>query len=214
MPLTLKEHTRTTCEARRLDLLQVGGAIAARRAASQPAVEVHRHGTEIASGALEADVTVGPHQVLGGILSVPYTESRQHPTTGIHQRAVGRAPRQVVDHNEPRVSRNGIGSLDPVPHIARPTQNEMKVWTGQGLLQIRLAPVLFDPGVRKAVSNLRALGDGRTISVSNPELRHERKEVRRNSHTSQIDEARHDRSRCRASLPLLGSSQRRPFVVN
>src|SRR5918994_7109407 len=40
-----------------------------RRAAAEPSVEVHRHRAEIASSAPEADMTVGPYQVLGGILS-------------------------------------------------------------------------------------------------------------------------------------------------
>jgi hypothetical protein len=44
-----------------------------RRAAREPPVEVHRQRAEVASSAPEANVTVGPHQVLGAVLGAPDT---------------------------------------------------------------------------------------------------------------------------------------------
>jgi len=60
----------------------------------------------------------------------------------------------------------------------------MKVWAGEFLLEIRLAPIVFDLGVREAISSLRAppeprlaFSDRGTAPVPNPKLRHEMKKI-------------------------------------
>ncbi|HZA33875.1 MAG TPA: hypothetical protein VE505_03050 [Vicinamibacterales bacterium] len=97
-------------------------------------------------------MTIGPHQVLGRILSIPDAESPKHATTGVHQRIGGRARREVMNYHEPRVPGGDFGSLGPVPPFSRPTQKEMKMRTGEFFLEIGRAPITFDLGVREAIS--------------------------------------------------------------
>ena len=122
----------------------------------EPTIEVHRHPTEIASSAPEADVAVGSHQVLGGTQSRPHPQSRQHSIRGVDQCAGVWGRRQVMNNNEARMPRAYSSSLGPIPPVPRPTQNEMKVRTGKFLLEILGPPIVLDPGVREAISSLRA----------------------------------------------------------
>jgi hypothetical protein len=90
-----------------------------------------------------------------------------------------------MDGNEPRVSGTDTGGLRLVPTVARPAKNEMKACAGEFLLKIRLTPVVLDLRVRKPIPSLRAdwkprlaFGDRGTVTVPNPKLRYEMKEVR------------------------------------
>jgi hypothetical protein len=54
------------------------------------------------------------------------------------------------------VPRGDIGDLGLVPPVPGSTQDEMKVWAGEFLQKISLAPIILDLGVRETISSLRA----------------------------------------------------------
>src|SRR3954451_8983978 len=87
----------------------------ASRLISEPPAEVPRDSTDIASRAPEGDMTVGPHQVLGGLGDIAHAEPRQRLAAAVDERAWRVARTQVVYDDQAGVPRRELGDARAVP---------------------------------------------------------------------------------------------------
>jgi hypothetical protein len=118
----------------------------------EPASQVLRHGTEIASRAAETDVTIGPHEILGGLIDIAQAESREGLAAGVDQCVRNRARGEAVQKNQAGVAIGNGGELRTIPTLQGSTQQQVKVWAGELVLQIGLCSIARDLGIGETIT--------------------------------------------------------------